>query len=424
MTVQPRRINDFKEDVIWNMGALFIMGASGVIFNIIIAFFYDISALGVFNQVFAVYIFVSQFAVLGIHLSALKYVAEHTGDSEKCGHIIIAALIMSAAVAALVSIGLWYTGKYIGGILSSARVAEGVVWAAPGVFFFAVNKVLLAVLNGFRRMKLFAVFQAMRYLIIIAVLLAAGVLGFSAEKLPASLSISEILLFACLMVSIRGDFTMPEMSTLKDWLAKHLNFGAQGFMSGVLFELNTKIDILMLGYFLSDKIVGIYSFAATIAEGIYQIPIVLRSNFNPIIVRLIAEQKLNELKAMAEKGVHFTYKSMVLIGVLASCLYPIGVSLVTNKADLTYGWPVFVILMAGIVLSAGYIPFGNILLQAGKPALHTFMITAVVIFNIVGNFLLIPLWGAYGAAFATAASFVASVFLLKQITKKSVGVAI
>ena len=45
----------------------------------------------------------------------------------------------------------------------------------------------------------------------------------------------------------------------RSWLKRHLAFGARGLMSGVFLELNTRIDVLAIGLFLSDTDVGTYS---------------------------------------------------------------------------------------------------------------------------------------------------------------------
>ena len=60
-------------------------------------------------------------------------------------------------------------------LLGSDAVAEGMLWAAPGLFCFAVNKVLFGVVNGLRRMRAFAVYTSLRYLLIAAGLVVARV---------------------------------------------------------------------------------------------------------------------------------------------------------------------------------------------------------------------------------------------------------
>ena len=38
------------------------------------------------------------------------------------------------------------------------------LWAAPGLFCFAINKVLFGVVNGLRRMRAFAIYTSLRYI--------------------------------------------------------------------------------------------------------------------------------------------------------------------------------------------------------------------------------------------------------------------
>ena len=57
----------FGQDVIWNVASYGIMAVSGVVINVIIWLVYSPDVLGVFNQVFAVYVIASQFAVAGVH---------------------------------------------------------------------------------------------------------------------------------------------------------------------------------------------------------------------------------------------------------------------------------------------------------------------------------------------------------------------
>lgn len=103
-------------------------------------------------------------------------------------------------------------------------------------------------------------------------------------------------------------------------------------------------------------------------------------------------------------------------------LYPLGVGWVTKQDAFRASWPVFAILMAGLVIGAAYIPFHQILLQAGRPATHTAMISAAVAANILLNALLIPYAQAIGAALATATAFVMSVLLLRVLARRLIGV--
>ena len=65
-------------------------------------------------------------------------------------------------------------------------------------------------------------------------------------------------------------------------------------------------------------------------------------------------------------------------------------------------WGVFAIIICGVVVNAWYRPFLGLLLQGGHPGSHTFLITLLVVSNVILNAVLIPLLGIQGAATATA----------------------
>ena len=65
-----------------------------------------------------------------------------------------------------------------------------------------------------------------------------------------------------------------------------------------------------------------------------------------------------------------------------------------------------------------------ILLPAVRHMLHTVMITAVVMINVLANLLLIPLLEDCGAAIATALAFVLSVPILVAFVRLTIGVRI
>ena len=102
----------------------------------------------------------------------------------------------------------------------------------------------------------------------------------------------------------------------------HLVYGTKSAVSGMLLELNSRVDVLMIGYFLDDARVGIYSFASTLAEGVFQLLVVLQNNYNPLIARSLTQgadapgPAQEEFHAMVRRGKRTTYLWMTLAGAL------------------------------------------------------------------------------------------------------------
>jgi len=395
----------FEKDVLWNVGGLAVAGIAGIALSAAIALGYTDSVLGSFNQVFAAYIFFSQFAVLGIHHSVLTHVA--AAAEKDAATPIIRTGLATACVPATLFAGLFYASAGpISAMLESPAVATGIRYAAPGLFFFALNKVSLSAINGSRHMRAYALLTAGRFLFMLGFFGLALRGNLTGAELPAILSLAEGLTFVLSLAALRpllvGAKRGPEKTA---WVGRHIAFGLKGFLGGVVVELNTRVDVLMLGVFLSDAAVGMYSFAALVAEGLAQLLTVLRQNYSPILARLLASGDAIAARDTIIGGRNRVYPASALVGALAVLGYALGTSLVFSESGVAQSWPLFATLVAGLVIGSGYSPFSQILIVAGRPGWNTWMVLAILTTNALLNAFLIPAWGVHGAAVATAVSF-------------------
>jgi O-antigen/teichoic acid export membrane protein len=415
----------FSRDVVWVLGSLVFAGLGGVAVNAFVVSARGPEALGVFNQAYAIYIVLSQLAVGGVQYSALQQVSYHAAHPEQCARICTSALGLVSAVSAIVCLAAFALRDALGGVLGSSGVGVAVAVMLPGLFLFSLNKVLLNVLNGLRHMRAYAALQSIRYVSLFAALALLVVSGRPDEQLTLSLSIAEAVVFIGASLYIRVRLFSFRLGADRWRLIKsHASYGARGFLSGVLSEMNTRVDILLLGYFRDDVTVGIYSFAAILAEGFAQIPLAVRANVDPIIGRHLAARQAEQIRAFSRSIRRRFFPMMLGLGALAAALYPVPLRLLQFDPVMTSGWPVFAILAAGIVLNARMRPFMGILLQAGRPGAHTFLIAVVVVSNAALNVALIPFLGASGAATATACAFLIEAAMIAWLARRLVGVAL
>lgn len=409
----------FGQDIFWNIGSLVLLSFCGIILNVLIAKFYGATWLGVFNQIYVVYMILSQIAVFGIHFSVVKYIAEFKHDRRTCDQIISSAILAVIPVAAIICLILFISKNFIGSILYSQNVTIGLIYIVPGLFFFALNKVLIAVLNGYRFMRSYATVQAIRYILMVITLIFFILIKKSGIFLSSIFSCAEIILFVILIVYISRFYSFILPKTNK-WFKEHFMFGFRSFFGGILIEANSRLDILILGLFATDWTVGIYSFAAMAIEGIVQLATVVRNNLNPVITNLFVNNRIESLGVIIRRGIKIFYQIIFTIGLVSILLYPLVIEIILPNTGFLAAWPVFSILMAGLILGSGYMPFNMLLLQIGFPAEYTKMMLLAVVFNIILNMALIPIVGMYGAAIATGLTYLFSALLLKFFTRRAI----
>jgi O-antigen/teichoic acid export membrane protein len=400
----------FSTDVVWNIGSLALLGASGVLINTIIARHPPVS-LGVFNQAFAFYMVLSQLAVGGMHFSIVKHVS-HTDHRELLAAVVSSALFAIAVTAAVIAFAAFLLAHYIGVLFASPDVALGIQFVCPALVLFPINKGFMMVLNGTRRMRAYAIFQALRYSLLIAAIIGLFIAGFAGPYLVWCFPISELLLAVGLIAYVHTSvvrFSLRQVAPA--WILQHLSFGIRGFFGGMLSDLNTRVDIILLGYFVSDASVGVYSFAAVFAEGFGQISYVVKQNLDPIIGRMTAARDIPHLRALMRKVVLVFVPCMFALTSASALIFPVIVRLFTDESFMR-GRPVFVVLLAGVVINAGFRPFQGVFLLTGRPGLHSLFFVTVVLSNAILNVLFIRHLGIMGAAVATGLAYVIESLLI------------
>lgn len=411
----------FNIDVLWNVASIAILGGAGVVINVVIAAseHYGDAALGVFNLAFAFYIVLAQLGVGGVHLSALKHISHHSEHPRTASTIALAALLIATLLALVVAGGTFACRGLVAWWWNSPELGRALVFVAPGLFAFCINKVLLCIINAMRHMRAYAVFQAARFILILAALLALMWLERPHAELAAALSVAELLLLGAMLAYVQlRVVTLRAPEALRPWLREHVAFGAKGCLSGALSEMNTRVDVLMLGLFTTDVRVGLYSFAAIPAEVLTQLPLVVRRNVDPVIGKHFARGETDEMNAFAARVRWLVLAAMLAVGGVAIMAYPFAVRLLVGDEAYVATWPIFAILTAGIVFNAPWRAFFGVLLQGGRPGTHTLFIAAVVLTNVVLNAALIPFFEVYGAAIATGLTFLIEAALIAILARR------
>jgi Na+-driven multidrug efflux pump len=91
---------------------------------------------------------------------------------------------------------------------------------------------------------------------------------------------------------------------------------------------------------------------------------------------------------------------------------------VTHDPLLARSWTSFAVIVAGMVASAGYVPFSQVLLWARRPAWHTVMIGCTLALAGVLTLTLVAAFGALGAALATALAYVGAMLLIRLFSAR------
>lgn len=407
-------------DIVWTVASFGVLAMSGVAINFVITGSRDAAALGVFNLTYAIYIVASQIASMGVHYSVLRQTAILDTKPDDRGRMLATGIVTSLCLGILASIGLLLLEPVLSYLFDSPRTAMAIRYSAYGLILFPTTKVLIACVNGVRHMRAFSVFQAMRYIVVTGWVSAISISERSFEEAALCFLVAEMstILAASTYLVAKGEIRSLRFSVR--WVKEHLSFGSRSLFAGMFSEMNARIDIILLGVFLSDHQVGIYSFAAMLADGVYHLLAMIRVNFNPLLVAAMRDGEWGEprrLLALTKK--FMPIGTGVFSGVLLFALFVISEFFLPSKG-LAEGIPSLMILLTSVVIISPLVPFDNLLLNCGFPSLQAVQQFAVFFANAGLNLMLVPIIGIEGAAVGTAAGYLVGMIVLLRFARTEV----
>lgn len=390
--------------------ASFILQTFGIaitfIAHVILARVMGVEHYGIYSYVFTWLNVLLLVAKLGTDTTLLKYIAIYNAQEEWSVFKGIlqstnrSILLTSLLVAGVASSLIWGLHNRL-----EAELIDTFYIACLTIPVLALTNLRQATLQGLRRITWALLPDTVLRPLLLIILLEILSNNFSQ---PVDAPIAMVLhLIAAAFSFIVGAYclhlflpenarlSLPEYRT-KEWVGVALPLFLVSAMQVVL----TQTDSLMLGMLVGTTKVGIYTTASRIATllafGLTAVNVVLA----PMIAELYSSQKHAELQRMLTLSAHaiFAYTSLSGVGLIIFgnnllALFGIGFS---------EGYPTLVILTLGQIVNALAGSVGFLMTMTGhqKEALYVVSISAGL--NVVLNALLIPHWGAEGAATATA----------------------
>lgn len=420
MAKAPTKDKNSKDPItsqtVWAFSSFGIQALAGAALTFWLAWYEGREALGIFNQLYAIFVILGQLFVCGLNDSSLKHAAQFRLSPADMAAVLKTSLICGLSTGLFGGVITLMLVGPVTYVTESEDVGAGILYLSPAISLFVVNKVLTGLVNGQQRIRYFAVSQGAR-----AIALVLLIVGISVYSVPMSwfglafIGSEALVLVLFLPVVFEAAQARVSPDLRKQWIRTHMSFGIRALPHGLLAEAFFRIDILVLAVYLSDAEVGLYSFVAFFVEGIYQIPYAVRIVTTPRLVPILALRSFVDLRGLALRSSATSFVVSALISVCLIFFSPVLQDwFPLLKDERVTG--LFYILLLGLCVYAISGPFESIFLSADRPELQSVFMVIVTGINVCLNFILIPVYGIIGAAIATAISFAASAILLNAIS--------
>jgi len=168
------------------------------------------------------------------------------------------------------------------------------------------------------------------------------------------------------------------------------------FVSVFCFMIFDSLGVLMLGYFKTTDVVGLYSAAYMFA---FAFPIITGTITTILLPKVSGLSGIEEIIEYIKKSLKFTIPIIVLLIILLF----IAKSLIIIFYGVEYQSSVviFQILIIGFAISIIINPISLIIYSLNMPEILAYLNIIQLILTFFGNILLIPPYGAVGASITT-----------------------
>ena len=191
-----------------------------------------------------------------------------------------------------------------------------------------------------------------------------------------------------------------------------LAYGLKGQIGNLTKLIATRIDLLLLNYFMGKSWAGIYSVAINFGDMLFFLPIVLSYVIFPHASRRDQDQGWILTGRVSRISFAFTLISAIVVAVTAPILIPI------------FFPPVFIdaikplwILLPGVVMFSTFRVMSSGISGLGYPLIQSICTSIAVTSSVLLNLLLIPRYQHLGAAMASSISYILAQVVLLAIIK-------
>lgn len=409
----------FSRDTIWLVLAQIILMGAGLAMNLIIGKNEGAVSLGVFNQSIAYYTILSTLFAFGLNNTLVKKISESKLENKLEARLFTSNIVCTFFISGILSLIVIILTLKFPFLYSSSKLAEVVFIPFLALPFFNVNKNFMAYYSGKRNQKHFAIERIIRWGGILVFICFFSFQGFGIDILLYAFFVSEAFLF---IFNINSLFKKFDFSFSKSDIKENLSFGMKSYVSEIISVFNSSLDLVLIGYFLSNSEVGIYSFIIFFVKTLYIFPGILMQNLNPIISNLWSNNQINLLKKKVSEVKKVNL--MILIAQLLFLLVFFKIITVYIKQEFATSYIYFLVSIGGVFIYSLISWSGSMLVMTGKLRENNLRTSLIAVLSLISITFFCYNFGLMGACIAVCFNGLMAFSLTSRFLYKIIGIKV
>jgi O-antigen/teichoic acid export membrane protein len=297
-------------------------------------------------------------------------------------------------------------GKTVLPNLTNEAMAMGVAIFPPMLIFGVVLSLLQAKQN-------FGAYNRLLLIQPIATLIGLVIVWhsqlFELNNILAVVLISNLIAMVAALVALSRHVTLWSRATVPSaYFKKALPYGIQTYLGNAVMLLNYRLDIFLVNLFLGAGSAGIYTVAIRLVEQIW----IVSTSISTVLGAKMASLK-NDRKQQIENMIFFASLSACVTLLFGVVLALIARPLIDILFGIEFGGSAHIIyaLLPGVIMFSASRVLANDLASRGLVRINLYLALGLLVVNMVGYFLVLPIYGLVGAAAVTSSSYAIDCFI-------------
>lgn len=362
--------------------------------------------VGLYNLGFTIASLIGLLYLFGLDRTVVRFIAYYVGRNDRGRELgtIVNSLVIATLLTIVLTPFFWSTAEFIArdifNIPEFTSVLRVFILSVP---FISITRMLIGILQAYKRMKPMVLIEQiyipiMRILSLFVVLYALGRTSTSASVAFLITSVTGFIL----AIFYFNHFYVSRKMNIKpiSLYADLLLFSWPLFGASLLNTTNNQVEVLFLGIFSTLEQVAIYTVGLKTAITLTIFFQAINLIFAPFIAESYAKKNLDKL----------SYQFKVVTRWIFTFTLPFGLLLLLEAPDIMAvfgdnfisGAPILRILTLSQLIYAMVGPVALILTMTRYTKLNLFDLILTLILSLVLDFIMIPKYGAFGAAIANA----------------------
>lgn len=325
--------------------------------------------------------------------------------------------------SALLLLALYFLLSITGGSLfATPATSDYVILFSIAMPFYAIMFFNAEMHRARKRFVWFAIFQnfGMYAILVLFLILRLFVWKWTFDELAWIFIASLIFLSILSFYGTFSYYTGTENARVKEASAGFGDLFKSSIpigLSALSFFLMSWLDGVVLAQFFPEEVVGKYAIAYRVALlGSFAL-LSINSALGPRITAFHADHDSDRIISETRKSTKLGFWITIPL-ILITLIFPRTILGIFGE-DFVSAYPAMLILLAGQFINTVMGPTGIVLQLTGHQRIFKNIVLFTVIFNIIANYLIIPVYGIIGAAIVNSASILIwklwSTFMVRRI---------